>query len=222
MGPLITEKIKEFNSTFTINETDTIGGVKVEANLSGFSVDRLELGWTDSVLEPLTDYDFRIRGRNINMSVSTFVKGKASIRKINTTAVLDLSEVDMTLDMGIVPLHATTGIGFAVAIKHIELDIGYIDIMFINDTIETNLASLVVTLVRRSLPTIINKALVEKANPAIEQLMSGRVFLDLDLGDYFYTMDFNTTQLPMFLNKQYLMAPLNILITNLVTLKTNP
>lgn len=222
LGPLITEKIKEYNITLTINETDTVGPVKVEANLSNITIERLEIHWTDNVLEPLNQYDFRIRSRNINASVSTYVAGKVSLRKIHTTAVLSLSEMDMTLDLGIVPLPTAAGVGFGIKVHHIELDIRQIEIMFLNDTLDTNLANFVVKLIKNSLPNIINKAVIEKVNPAIEQLMSGRVFLDTELGDYFYTFDFNTTTLPTFLNQTYLAAPTNILITNLNTLKINP
>lgn len=156
------------------------------------------------------------------MSVSTYVSAKVSLKKVHTTAVLSLTGLDMTLDMGIVPLSANTGIGFGVAVKNIDLDIKQIEIMFLNDTFDTSLATLVVRLIKNSLPNIVNKAVAEKANPAIEQLMSGRVFLDTELGDYFYTFDFNTTQLPAFLNKTYMAAPTNILITNLISLRTNP
>ena len=79
--------------------------------------------WTTNVLEPLTEYDFRIRSRNINMSIGVNVSAKVSLKKINTTAVLSLTGFDMILDMGIVPLSVTTGIGFGLAVKHIDLDI---------------------------------------------------------------------------------------------------
>jgi len=52
--------------------------------------------------------------------------------------------------------------------------------------------------------------------------MSGRVFVDSEVGDYFYSFDLNTTELPAFLNKTYMVAPTNILITNLNSLRTNP
>jgi hypothetical protein len=45
-----------------------------------------------------------------------------------------------------------------VAIKHIELDIKTIDIVFLNDTTDTNLASLVIRLIKNSIPNIVNKA----------------------------------------------------------------
>lgn len=221
-GPLITEKIKDYNITLKPNETQTIDGIKVEANLSNISIDRLEVTWTDNVLVPLTEYDFRIRSRNINMSVSTHVLGKVSIKKINTTAVLSMTGVDMTLDMGIVPLSVDTGAGFGLAIHHIELDINAIEVMFLNDTFDTSVASLVVKIIKNSLPNIINKIAVEKINPAIEKVMSGRVFLDAEVGDFYYTFDFNTTELPRFMDKTYMSAPTNILITNLNSLRTNP
>jgi hypothetical protein len=52
--------------------------------------------------------------------------------------------------------------------------------------------------------------------------MSDRAFLDLELGDYFYTIDFNTTKLPRFRDKTYMVIPVDIIITNLITLHTNP
>jgi hypothetical protein len=90
--------------------------------------------------------------------VETFVNGKIPLKKIKTTAVLSMQGVDMTIDMGIVPLSSPAGIGFTVAIKHIELDIKTIDIVFLNDTTDTNLASLVIRLIKNSIPNIVNKA----------------------------------------------------------------
>ena len=57
------------------------------------------------------------------MSIGVNVSAKVALKKINTTAVLSLTGFDMILDMGIVPLSVTTGIGFGLAVKHIDLDI---------------------------------------------------------------------------------------------------
>jgi hypothetical protein len=46
LGPIIQEKILEFNSTITINDTETIRGITVEANLSDIKLDRLDIHWT--------------------------------------------------------------------------------------------------------------------------------------------------------------------------------
>jgi len=83
-----------------------------------------------------------------------------SLKKINTTAVLSLSGVDMTLDMGIIPLSVNTGVGFGVMVRHLELDIKDIEVMFLNDTFDTSVAALVVRIIKNSLPNIINKAVV--------------------------------------------------------------
>jgi hypothetical protein len=46
LGPIIQEKILEFNSTITINDTETIRDITVEANLSDIKLDRLDIHWT--------------------------------------------------------------------------------------------------------------------------------------------------------------------------------
>lgn len=169
LGPIIVDEIIHYNITQNFTENTTIDGVKIDVTLSKVKIDRLEIKWTDNVLEPTSEYNFMFFGRNINMTLEAFVDGKISLKKIHTTAIITLSQVDMNVSMGILPLMASGGAGFNLKIFHIELDIKNIDVKFVNDTIDTTVVQLIIRLIKSSIPNIVNKAAQEQINPAIEK-----------------------------------------------------
>ena len=124
--------------------------------------------------------------------------------------------------MGIVPCKSNTGAGFSLHVNHIELDIRQIDVQFLNDTIDTNIVTLIINIIKSSVPNIVNKAATQQINPALDNLMSNRVFLEQPVGIWRYTFDINTTELPRFVNKSYLSLPIDISIFNLDQHRQNP
>lgn len=110
----------KYNITQNFTENTTIDGVKVDVTLSKLKFDTLEIKWTDDVLEPVSEYNFTFFGRNINTTVEAFVDGKISLKKIKTTAIVTITQMDMNVSMGILPLTTTgTGAGFNLKIFHI-------------------------------------------------------------------------------------------------------
>jgi hypothetical protein len=97
------------------------GVVKVEINMSDINVNELDINWKTNILIPKSDYTFRINYRGITAGLTSHVEGHVSLKKMNTTLKILLSDVSGFIDFKISSPKSDKGIGFDLQISYIEV-----------------------------------------------------------------------------------------------------
>lgn len=123
-----------------------------------------------------------------------------------------MSKISGHADFKLSSPKSSSGIGFNLQISYIEVEISSIDINFKKDIIDTYVAQTVVSLLRRSLPQIINTMTQNQINPLLENYCNSRAFRTEEIGNHLYEINLNTSEVPRFINLTYMAIPLDIIV----------
>ena len=220
-GPKLVEAVLNTTIDGVFSESLAFGVVKVDINVSEVKVNSLNIDWKKGVLVPTSDYTFRINTKGISLGISAKVDGHVSLKKIHTTLDVEISGINGYLDFKFSPPRSSKGIGFLLQISNTEIEVDEIDITFNKDFIDTYVAQTLVSLIRKSLPNIINSLMTSKVNDVLKGFCESRSFVVGEVGNHLYEISVNTTEVPRFINRSYVAIPLDILIANVDTGKIN-
>lgn len=221
LGPLIVQQVVNHTMNQTFVEEMSFGVVHVNISLSNLTVTELDINWKTNILVPKGDYAFRVNFKDITVALASDIKGHVSLKKIDTNLTVELSRISGYADFRLAASKSAGGVGFSLQVAYIEVEVAAIDINFRKDVIDTFVAQTVASLLRKSLPKIINSVVQEQVNPLLDDFCNSRAFVTQEVGNHLYEISLATSEVPRFIDLAYLAVPLDVVVYNVDTGRSN-
>ena len=221
LGPLIVQQVVNHTMNQTFVEEMSFGVVHVNISLSNLTVTELDINWKTNILVPKGDYTFRVNFKDITVALASDIKGHVSLKKIDTNLTVELSRISGYADFRLAAPKSAGGVGFSLQVAYIEVEVAAIDINFRKDVIDTFVAQTVASLLRKSLPKIINSVVQEQVNPLLDDFCNSRAFVTQEIGNHLYEISLATSEVPRFIDLAYLAVPLDVVVYNVDTGRSN-